>query len=486
MLSIGLAGLFLQRGVGTLVGWCARSAQYVGSVYFLIAVVRAWRAAQGRNVPVARTIASLFREAEANYRVLVETATDAIVAFDSGGRVLFWNTAAERLFGYMRDETVGAPFGEVTGLRAEIERWTAGEVPSANSARVLPLASAVQTQATRRDGTTFPVEYSVSVRPVAEGLIGTVIVRDITERKRGEESLKRLNRDLRMISLCNQVLVRAADEAGLLHEVCRTIVDAGEHRAAWVGFVGDGEARYVRPVAVVGCEPERVDRHAMDLADPVWATCPVAVALHTGTPQVVQDIPGNPPRCPWHDEAVRLGIGSSVSLPLKEGERTFGILTIYSASLDAFDAEEAKLLCELAGDLAYGIQALRTRAAHARALAEIESLARFPGENPNPILRVASDGTILYANAPSGPLLRLWGTAVGDRMPGEWSRRIGHVLEERAQERIDVSCEDCIYSINIVPVPEVGYVNLYARDITERMRAAGGAREIRADGARHL
>ena len=345
MLSIGLSGLFLQQRVGTLVGWCARSAQYVGSVYFLIAVVRAWRAARRTNVPVARAIASLFREAEANYRVLVETATDAIVAFDSGGRVLLWNAAAERLFGYMRDETVGAPFGEVTGLRAEIEHWTAGKVPSANSEGVLPLATAMQTQATRRDGTTFPVEYSVSVRPIAEGLIGTVIVRDITERTRGEESLKRLNRDLRMISLCNQVLVRAADEAGLLQEVCRIIVDVGEHRAAWVGLIGDGEERYVRPVAVVGCEPERVDRHAMDLADPAWATCPVAVAFHTGTPQVVQDIPGNPPRCPWHDEAVHLGIGSSVSLPLKEGERTFGILTIYSASLDAFDAEEVRSCC---------------------------------------------------------------------------------------------------------------------------------------------
>ena len=56
-------------------------------------------------------------------------------------------------------------------------------------------------------------------------------------------------------------------------------------------------------------------------------------------------------------------------------------------------------------------------------------------------------------------------------MPAEWSRRIGHVLEQRAQESIDVSCEDCIYSVNIVPVPEVDYVNLYGRDITERMRA---------------
>jgi PAS domain S-box-containing protein len=283
--------------------------------------------------------------------------------------------------------------------------------------------------------------------------------------------MNRLNRHLRAISLCNQVLVRAADEDELLREVCRTIVTAGDHRVAWVGLVEDGEAPRLRPAIVVGCKPEHIDRHGMDLSDPAWKTCPVAVAFRTGTPQVLQNIPGNPPRCPWHVDAVHLGFGSSVSLPLKGDERTFGILTIYSASLDAFDAEEVRLLDGLAGDLAYGIQTLRIRAAHARAQAEVESLARFPGENPHPVLRVASDGTILYANVASGPLLRLWGTAVGDRMPGEWSRRIGHVLEERAQESIDVSCEDCIYSVNIVPVPEVGYVNLYGRDITQRIQA---------------
>ena len=358
--------------------------------------------------------------------------------------------------------------------------------------------------------------------------------------------LNRINRHLRTISLCNQVLVRAADEEELLREVCRTIVEVGDHRAAWVGLVEDGEAPRLRPAMVVGCEPEHVDRHAMDLADPTWETCPVAVAFRTGTPQIIQDIPGNPPRCPWHDDAVRLGFRSSVSLPLlrsaetwlhdrphcsvrgegprpctegnararpsprtpterggppplvglspglcgpggnvdiitdrtvNEGERPFGILTIYSASLGAFDAEEVNLLRELAGDLAYGVQTLRTRAAHARVQAEVESLARFPGEDPHPVLRASSDGTILYANTSSGPLLRLWGTAVGDRVPAEWSRRIARTLERRAHESIDVSCEDCIYSVNIVPVPEVGYVNLYGRNITERIQAEAELRQ---------
>jgi signal transduction histidine kinase/DNA-binding response OmpR family regulator len=287
-------------------------------------------------------------------------------------------------------------------------------------------------------------------------------------------ALRLLNRDLRVISLCNQILVRAASEEELLRGICHTIVGVGEHRAAWVGFVAEGEERHVRPVAIVGCEPELVDSHAMDSADPAWETCPVALAIGTGMTQVAQNIPGNPPRCPWRDEAVRLGIGSSISLPLKDGERSFGALTIYSALLDRFNAEEVSLLGELANDLAYGIQALRTGAAHERALAEIESLARFPNENPSPVMRVREDGIVLYANEPSGPLLRLWETAVGDRMPTEWSARIRHVLETRTQEGLDIPCDDRVYSFVAAPVPEGAYVNLYGRDITARKRAEEG------------
>ena len=110
--------------------------------------------------------------------------------------------------------------------------------------------------------------------------------------------MNRLNRHLRAISLCNQVLVRAADEDELLREVCRTIVEAGDHRVAWVGLVEDGEAPRLRPAMVVGCKPEHIDQHGMDLSDPAWETCPVAVAFRTGTPQVLQNISREPSPLP--------------------------------------------------------------------------------------------------------------------------------------------------------------------------------------------
>ncbi len=109
--------------------------------------------------------------------------------------------------------------------------------------------------------------------------------------------------------------------------------------------------------------------------------------------------------------------------------------------------------------------------AHERALADIESLARFPGEDPNPVLRIREDGALLYANEPSGPLLRLWGIAPGGPVPAEWGVKVRQALETGGQETIELLCGDRIYSIDLTPVSATRYVNLYGRDVTDRRLA---------------
>ena len=418
-----------------------------------------------------RRLREVARKAEELLRLqssVMEAAANAIMITDRDGCIAWVNPAFTRLTGYSLTKAWGQNPRFLKSDRQDDSVYrTLWETISSGRVWTGELVNR------RKDGSLYTEEMTITPVLDLQGAVSHFIAikQDITARKHAEERIVRLNRSLRTISLCNQVLVRVMEEEGLLREICRTIVDVGGHRVAWVGLVDEGTDYFLRPAAVVGCEPERVDRHAVNLADSAWETCPVVLAIRTGMSQVVRNIPANPACCPWHNEALGLGIGSSISLPLKEGERRFGALTIYSALLDAFDAEEVGLLAELADDLSYGIQTIRTRAAHQRALTEIESLARFPQENPTPVLRVRADGTVLYANAPSEPLLRLWGTAVGDRMPAEWSARIRYTLETRTQQTIDLSGESRVYSCVMAPVPEGGYVNLYGRDITERKRA---------------
>ena len=106
-----------------------------------------------------------------------------------------------------------------------------------------------------------------------------------------------------------------------------------------------------------------------------------------------------------------------------------------------------------------------------RAEEYVKSLAKFPSENPDPIFRVAADGTLLYANAAGQPLLADWNCGVGQLVPERWCRLIEEVFASGAKRRVEEEHAGRVLSFDVVPIAEAGYVNLYGRDITERRRA---------------
>ena len=102
---------------------------------------------------------------------------------------------------------------------------------------------------------------------------------------------------------------------------------------------------------------------------------------------------------------------------------------------------------------------------------EARGLARFPAENPNPVLRLDANGRILYANAASAPVLDQWRAAVGSPAPAPWPATAQDALIRRSITTVELGCGERAYVVVVAPVPEEGYVNLYSSDITERKRA---------------
>ena len=111
---------------------------------------------------------------------------------------------------------------------------------------------------------------------------------------------------------------------------------------------------------------------------------------------------------------------------------------------------------------------------------EIRNLARFPSETPNPVLRLNSDGLILFANAASAVLLHQWGSVVGGQAPAPWPDAVRRALADRAGVTVEIAGGDRTYAASLVPVPEAAYVNLYTVDVTERNRAADALRQSEA------
>ncbi len=95
-----------------------------------------------------------------------------------------------------------------------------------------------------------------------------------------------------------------------------------------------------------------------------------------------------------------------------------------------------------------------------------ESIARISEENPSPVLRVNSLGSVLYANEPAGVLLAAWAIAVGERLPGEWRKAVAEVSESQKADDLELRCAGRFFSLTLQPVADADYVNIYGRDIT--------------------
>jgi PAS domain S-box-containing protein len=98
----------------------------------------------------------------------------------------------------------------------------------------------------------------------------------------------------------------------------------------------------------------------------------------------------------------------------------------------------------------------------------VEYLARFPAENPNPVIRVQSDGILRYANDAAQPLLEAWQVATGGKIPEIWHDRVNDVLNSGKPVTCELEVGNDTYSFTIAPLREHGYANLYATLITER------------------
>src|SRR5437867_2737882 len=142
--------------------------------------------AQARTLEELRRQQDEIRVSELRFRSVVQSANDAIVQTDENARIIFWNKAAEVIFGYREGEVLGFPLELLMpewrrpDLRLGFERFRTG-------GKSQLVGKTIELEGLRKDGSDFPLELSLASWTTSEGTSFTAIIRDITERKRGEE-----------------------------------------------------------------------------------------------------------------------------------------------------------------------------------------------------------------------------------------------------------------------------------------------------------
>ena len=122
------------------------------------------------------------------------------------------------------------------------------------------------------------------------------------------------------IRLC----VRATDEAGLLDQICRTIVDAAGYRFCWVGRAEQDDAKKVRPIAEAGVDEGYLATGEHHMGDTERGRGPTGTCIRTGVTQVSKNFATDPALGPWRSEALKRGFQSSIAIPLVVDSKPWG------------------------------------------------------------------------------------------------------------------------------------------------------------------
>ncbi|MFH1862277.1 MAG: PAS domain S-box protein, partial [bacterium] len=356
-------------------------------------------------------------ESEERFRALIENASDMILTITADGNLNYVSPAALRITGYQADEVIG---------RNIVEFIHADDLPLALQAlasrsKISGLApDPIELRFHHKDGMWRIVEIlgnNLLEYPAVKGIV--LNVRDITDRKQAEATVRESEDRYRDLVENSQDLICTHDLNGqILSANPRAEKMLGyEHTALLQMNFRDILAPEARPGLTAYLR--RITKRGADQGQMI-------VQTKTGERRIWE-----------YNNTLRT---EGVSTPIVRGM--------------ARDITERK-----------------------QAEQEIDRLARFPSENPNPVLRLSRDGIVMYANAASGALLAMWGCAVGGSAPQFWRDLAAQLLVSRENKTVEVELDGKVYSMFVTPVAEPGYVNLYGRDITERRRAEEALRK---------
>lgn len=284
------------------------------------------------------------RESEEKYRTLVEKASDGICIIQDG-KLVYLNNRAAKIWGGTVEELIGKSFTDYVSPN-ELPKMIKRYKKRIKGERV---PERYELTLKRIDGRKLYLEVNGN-RVTYKGKPAVLaIIRDITERKKAEEKIKKLYSLQKVIREINQVLIRIEDKFELFQKICEILLEIEDFKFCCLGFF-QKETSKLKLVAYAGGEG--------DCLSSAQAEKIAMIIKEKEAPVIINDIEKDPSYSLWGEEVLKRGYKSSIIFPLFHYGEIIGVLGIFSSKKDVFRDEEVEFLKEATQDIVIGIKSL--------------------------------------------------------------------------------------------------------------------------------
>jgi PAS domain S-box-containing protein len=270
-----------------------------------------------------RVLAEL-RASEAKFSGILAIAADAIITVDAEERIVHFNQGAAAIFGYSIDEAMGKQLDILIPKRVRGVHHSHMHTFAASPVQARRMAERREIFGVRRDGSEFPAEASISKLDSPGGPLFTVVLRDITDRRRAAE-------DERFLATAATELARSLEYETVLEAIANLAASRLGDAAILDVVQPDGSLRRVGGATAPGRRKlvAEIARQGISLESP----SPVIDVIRRGTSELVESIDDD-----WIEAHEEMGLVAAwrtvgahalLVVPLVAAGRTLGALSVY-------------------------------------------------------------------------------------------------------------------------------------------------------------